>query len=237
VLGPNPHARKQSHKSVAALFPTSLLTPCQHMLLSHTRVATLGPSFLLSLLTQPAPQARDMPGHNSSLAILGIFILWFGWYGFNPGSTLAILDKSTTSAIAAVNTTLSGAAGTLSTLFILMAMEKSLSGDIVWDLLGAANGSLAGLVGITGGAHVVQVCVNDLVQQRLHTTFAPDSHLRYLLLCAPGLPTPALVQRAATAAMACACGVSFARLVLMTSVGHAADLLRRTPSIGPTPQP
>lgn len=78
-------------------------------------------------------------------------------YGFNPGSALAILGRSDVAALAAVNTTLSAAAGTLSTLFILMAMEFAATGEPVWDLLGSANGTLAGLVGITAGCHVVEV--------------------------------------------------------------------------------
>ena len=102
-------------------------------------------------------QANDMPGHNSSLAILGVFILWFGWYGFNPGSALAILGSSTTAALAAVNTTLSAAAGTLSALVTLMIVEYSATGHAVWDLIGASNGTLAGLVGITAACAVAEV--------------------------------------------------------------------------------
>jgi hypothetical protein len=102
-------------------------------------------------------QIREMPGHNSSLAVLGVFILWFGWYGFNPGSALAILGKSTTAAVAAVSTTLSGAAGTLSTLLILMVVEKLQTGHLVWDLIGASNGTLAGLVGVTASCAFVEV--------------------------------------------------------------------------------
>eukprot|EP00892_Ulva_mutabilis_P004947 jgi/Ulvmu1/2824/UM142_0022.1 len=98
----------------------------------------------------------EMPGHNASLAILGVFILWFGWYGFNPGSALAILGKSSVAAVAAVNTTLSAAAGTLSTLFALMAVNWLATGEVIWDLLGTSNGTLAGLVGITAACSVVE---------------------------------------------------------------------------------
>ena len=78
-------------------------------------------------------------------------------YGFNPGSALAILGRSDVAALAAVNTTLSAAAGTLSSLFLLMALEWHVTGEPVWDLLGSANGTLAGLVGITAGCNVVEV--------------------------------------------------------------------------------
>ena len=103
-------------------------------------------------------QPVDMPGHNASLAILGVFILWFGWYGFNPGSALAILGKSSVAAVAAVNTTLSAASGTLSTLFTLMAVNWLSTGEVIWDLIGTSNGTLAGLVGITAACSVVEVC-------------------------------------------------------------------------------
>jgi ammonia channel protein AmtB len=60
-------------------------------------------------------------------------------------------------ALAAVNTTISAAAGTLSTLLILYILNYRAEGQGVWDLLGAANGTLAGLVAITAGCAVVQV--------------------------------------------------------------------------------
>ncbi|GAB4822138.1 hypothetical protein N2152v2_009184 [Parachlorella kessleri] len=107
----------------------------------------------------------DMPGHNASLNLLGVFLLWFGWYGFNPGSTNAIINNASgrfveggfsgVSAAIAVNTTVAAAAGTLSCLFIAMAHNYFSLGVIVWDLIIAGNGALAGLVSITGPCHVV----------------------------------------------------------------------------------
>ncbi|KDD76492.1 ammonium transporter, partial [Helicosporidium sp. ATCC 50920] len=102
-----------------------------------------------------------MPGHSAALNLLGVFFLWFGWYGFNPGSTGGIVSPGTPgySAIAAsvaVNTTISAASATLSTLFIAMAHQWMTSRVVVWDLLVAGNGALAGLVSITGAAHVVE---------------------------------------------------------------------------------
>lgn len=98
---------------------------------------------------------QSIPGHNASLAILGVFILWFGWYGFNPGSALAIIGAGPIAALSAINTTLSAAGGTVSTLVLLMAFEYIATGHVVWDLIGASNGTLAGLVGITSGCSVV----------------------------------------------------------------------------------
>jgi hypothetical protein len=109
-----------------------------------------------------------MPGHNASLAILGVFILWFGWYGFNPGSALAILGYGPVASLCAVTTTLAPAAGTVSALIVLMLMEYKHSGHVVWDLIGASNGTLAGLVGITGGTAVVEVCLSYFSSQSPH---------------------------------------------------------------------
>ncbi|KAL6783752.1 AMT1B [Auxenochlorella protothecoides x Auxenochlorella symbiontica] len=102
----------------------------------------------------------DMPGHNASLNLLGVFVLWFGWYGFNPGSTNAIVGSavgySKISAAIAVNTTVAAAAACLSTLFLTMAINYFTSGVIVWDLIIAGNGALGGLVAITGPCAFVQ---------------------------------------------------------------------------------
>ena len=88
-----------------------------------------------------------MPGHNLPLAALGAFILWFGWFGFNPGSTLSGLDMNI--ARIAVNTNLAAAAGgTAATLFTLFRYGKA-------DPSMGINGSLGGLVAITAGCAYV----------------------------------------------------------------------------------
>ena len=87
-------------------------------------------------------KVRPIPGHNLPLAALGVMILWFGWYGFNAGSTTA---GSTDIAIIAVNTTLSAATGAL--FAMLTAWVRYGIPDVSMTL----NGALAGLVGITAG--------------------------------------------------------------------------------------
>ncbi len=93
----------------------------------------------------------DMPGHNASLTLLGVFLLWFGWYGFNPGSTLAIYGYSGLAAMVAINTTLGAASGALSCLLVNCITTYSSTGVVVYDLLMVGNGALAGLVSVTGG--------------------------------------------------------------------------------------
>lgn len=86
-----------------------------------------------------------IPGHSITLATLGVFILWLGWFGFNPGSQLAI-DGSNADAVAlvAVNTNLAAAAGAVAAMVVswLFITKKP-------DLATALNGVLAGLVAIT----------------------------------------------------------------------------------------
>jgi Amt family ammonium transporter len=83
-----------------------------------------------------------MPGHNMTIAAVGGVILWFGWYGFNPGSTLSAMDAAGCGRVAA-NTTLAACAGGLSAMFWLYPRNK------VWDCGITVNGFLAGLVAIT----------------------------------------------------------------------------------------
>jgi Amt family ammonium transporter len=80
--------------------------------------------------------------HDLVIAASGGLILWFGWYGFNPGSTLSAMDFQGIGRVAA-NTTLAACAGGLSALFFAYPKTKK------WDLSFTVNGFLAGLVAIT----------------------------------------------------------------------------------------
>jgi len=85
-------------------------------------------------------------GHNIPIATLGVFLLWFGWYGFNPGSTMGAVPAI---GHIAMTTTLSGAAGSISAMLTAWIMFRK--PDISMSL----NGALAGLVGITAGCAFV----------------------------------------------------------------------------------
>ncbi len=89
-------------------------------------------------------KANAIPGHNIPLAALGVFILWFGWFGFNPGST-TVADG--TIGYIAVNTTLAAAAG------VLGAMTTAWIRFGKPDVSMSMNGALAGLVAITAGCY------------------------------------------------------------------------------------
>ena len=82
------------------------------------------------------------PGHNMTLAALGGVILWFGWYGFNPGSTLSAMDFEGIGRVA-TNTTLAACAGALVAVVWVYPRSKK------WDVGISINGLLAGLVAIT----------------------------------------------------------------------------------------
>jgi Amt family ammonium transporter len=84
------------------------------------------------------------PAHNLSLATLGTMILWFGWYGFNPGSTLGIGNTGLVGLVI-LNTTLGAGAGAVTTMLLLYFRTGK------WDLVFTLNGSLAGLVAVTAG--------------------------------------------------------------------------------------
>ncbi len=96
-------------------------------------------------------EPRAIPGHNLVIGALGVFILWFGWFGFNAGSQLAASGKDNASAIAhiALTTNLSAAAGALSALFLTWILYKRPGLSLT------LNGALAGLVGITAGCDIV----------------------------------------------------------------------------------
>ncbi|MCA9165757.1 MAG: hypothetical protein KDA62_22370, partial [Planctomycetales bacterium] len=92
-----------------------------------------------------------MPGHNITFAALGVFILWVGWYGFNPGSQLTYFGAANAEATSyiALTTTIAAAGGTV----VAMALAWILFGKP--DVTMALNGALAGLVGITANCDQV----------------------------------------------------------------------------------
>lgn len=87
--------------------------------------------------------SNTIPGHSLTLAALGVFILWMGWFGFNSGSTLSGMNPGI--AYIAVTTTLAASAGAISALLINWFKAGHPSTEI------ALNGSLGGLVAITAG--------------------------------------------------------------------------------------
>ncbi|MDF2595007.1 MAG: ammonium transporter [Clostridia bacterium] len=92
-------------------------------------------------------KVKAIPGHNIPLGALGVLILWFGWFGFNGGSTLDITSPLT--AHACVTTLLGGAAATLSSLLFSIIRYKTPDAGLT------LNGALAGLVGVTAGASMI----------------------------------------------------------------------------------
>ena len=96
----------------------------------------------------PDGKPKAIPGHNISLASLGVFILWFGWFGFNPGSTLSAHELRI--ATIAVNTNLAAAAGAVAAMTVMFFKTGK------FDIGMSLNGVLAGLVAITAGCAWVE---------------------------------------------------------------------------------
>jgi Amt family ammonium transporter len=90
-----------------------------------------------------------MPGHNMSIATLGCFILWFGWFGFNPGWTMAV-DPNAIAHIAITTNTAAAFGGVAATITAWLYLGKP-------DLSMIINGILAGLVAVTAGCAWVNV--------------------------------------------------------------------------------
>ena len=99
--------------------------------------------------------ARAIPGHSLPLASLGVFILWFGWFGFNAGSTVAGTDLSI--ALIALNTNVAAAAGAVGALFTAWIWFRKP------DPTFALNGAIAGLVSITAGCAYVAPAMAVLI--------------------------------------------------------------------------
>ena len=96
-------------------------------------------------------KAKAIPGHSITLATLGVFILWIGWFGFNPGSQLAASGVANAKAISLifVTTNIAAAGGALSTMMYIWMQYKKPA------LSMTLNGALAGLVAITAGCDAV----------------------------------------------------------------------------------
>lgn len=96
-------------------------------------------------------KAKAIPGHSMALATLGVFVLWIGWFGFNPGSQLAAAGMANAKAIALifVTTNIAAAGGALATMtYVWLKYKKP-------TLSMTLNGTLAGLVAVTAGCDAV----------------------------------------------------------------------------------
>lgn len=100
-------------------------------------------------------EMRPIPGHSMPLAMIGVFLLWLGWFGFNGGSVLSA-DPALTS-LTLVTTCIAAAAGGLASMFTSWAISKKP------DLSMSLNGILAGLVGITAGADQMTVVSSTII--------------------------------------------------------------------------
>jgi Amt family ammonium transporter len=92
-------------------------------------------------------KVKPIPGHNMPLATIGVFLLFFGWFGFNGGSVLSAEPEAL--GLVFTTTTLAACAGAIGSIFVAWTFLK------VPDLSMALNGILAGLVGITANADIV----------------------------------------------------------------------------------
>lgn len=98
---------------------------------------------------------HPIPGHHMGYAVIGTFILWLGWFGFNPGSTMAA-DAAAIARIA-INTNMAAAAGAVAaTVTAWLLMGKP-------DLSMILNGTLAGLVAVTAGCNNVSLAGSVLI--------------------------------------------------------------------------
>jgi len=114
-------------------------------------VIVLGPRFGRYL----GGKVKAMPGHNLTFATIGVFILWFGWWGFNGGSALSSSPKDT--AWILVTTNMACVCGILGAMITSWIVQKKP------DLTMVLNGALAGLVAITAPADVVSVGASAVI--------------------------------------------------------------------------
>ncbi len=113
-------------------------------MLALTGAAVLGPRYGKY---DANGKAKAIPGHSITLATLGVFVLWIGWFGFNPGSQLAASGMANAKAISLifVTTNIAAAGGAMSTMMYVWLKYKKPT------LSMTLNGALAGLVAVTAG--------------------------------------------------------------------------------------
>lgn len=107
----------------------------------------------------PDGRVNPIPGANMPLATLGTFILWFGWFGFNGGSQLALgsAADATMMSIVYVNTNMAAAGGVVAAMILTQILYKKV------DLSMSLNGALAGLVAITAGPDLTNHLTSTLI--------------------------------------------------------------------------
>ncbi|HVX60528.1 MAG TPA: ammonium transporter [Pirellulales bacterium] len=103
----------------------------------------------------PDGKPKAIPGHNLPLAALGVFILWLGWFGFNPGSTMGALRNDISHIVCTTNT--AGATGAITAMLVSKLIFKK------WDASMSLNGVLAGLVAITAPCPWVSIGSSILI--------------------------------------------------------------------------
>ena len=101
---------------------------------------------------------RVIQGHSIALQLMGTMVLWFGWYGFNPGSAILLTTDSrgTVAALAASNTSLAAASGAATALFTNLYIQERKTGEYIFDLTATMNGCLSGLVAVTAGCGTIE---------------------------------------------------------------------------------
>jgi len=113
------------------------------------------------LLEQP----KKFRGHSVALQVLGTFILWLGWYGFNCGSVLVYnhsTDYISTVSLVAVNTTLAAGASCITAVFTQLYLTERRTGEVNFDITVAMNSILSGIVSITAGCGVMPIYTSIL---------------------------------------------------------------------------
>jgi Amt family ammonium transporter len=109
-------------------------------------------------LGNPLHIPNPIHGYSVSLQVLGTFLLWFGWYGFNAGGLhfCNTAEYANVAALATTTTTLSACSGTISALALSAFQSQRQCGEIKFDISYALNGCLSALVGITGSCGIVE---------------------------------------------------------------------------------